>query len=71
MLSPSHHHHIVARCDALNLVSDLVREPFLQLQAVGDACERATDLADRTEGYLESLPLDQLLALRAQLERGR
>ena len=35
MLSPPHHHHIVARCNALNLISYLVREPLLQLQAVG------------------------------------
>jgi hypothetical protein len=36
MLPPPHHEYIVAPCDALYLVGNLVRESLLQLQPVGE-----------------------------------
>jgi hypothetical protein len=35
VLASPHHHHIVTLGNTLNLLGDLVREAFLQLQAVG------------------------------------
>jgi hypothetical protein len=34
VLASSHHHHVVALGDSLNLIGNLMGEPFLQLQAV-------------------------------------
>jgi len=36
MLPPPHDEYIVAPCDALAYIGNLVREPLLQLQPVGE-----------------------------------
>ena len=58
MLPPPHNEYILAAGDALDFIGNMVREPLLQLQPVGelvgDACRAsATELADLKRGISE------------------
>ena len=68
MLTLPHHHRLVARCDALDFVGNLVREPRLQLQAVGKPIGTAPTTKGRVGwselGDISEKPAQRTLEMR-------